>query len=801
MRTLKRILLGLLTAIALIIIAGLIYLNSLKYNALPDYNQDVELNGLNEEVLIYRDTFAIPHIFAKNEADLYVAVGYVMAQDRLWQMDLLRRVTIGRLSEIFGADMIETDLLLRSLRIPDKSLKLLETADSEILKTIESFADGINQYIRNKPLPPEFKILGYEPEPWKPEHSLNLIGYMSWDLTSGWGSEILLSQLQEVISESKLNMLIPDPGKYPTPVLPDFYGSDIEVVQTILDVSKRLKKLGTEIFAGSNNWAVSPLKSKTGKPLLANDMHLGLAVPGIWYQMHQVIEGKLNVTGVILPGAPAIVCGHNDSIAWGMTNVSVDNLDFYREKFNEDSTKYLFNNEWRELLIKEETIKIKGGDQRKFKLMFTHRGPIVNRFKNVKGDPISIRWIGNEMSNEMRTIYKLNRARNWEDFRDAVKTFVSISQNVVYADVNGNIGLQTSAGIPIREGNGISIYPGDTSQYDWKGIVPFEELPYEYNPDRGYVSSANNKTVPDDYPYYISSWFSKPYRIDRIREMLDEKEVLGPDDIMDMHADTKSKLADWILPYFMTSLETEKQWNELQSELLKKLNNWNGRLLADSPEGAVFEILYRKVNENMIKDDLPEELYKKLMGDRGVLENLLTNILPEKTSEWIDDKTTPEKESFDDIVIRSYKETIDELTSLCGNNPEKWNWGEIHTLFLNHPLGSVKILDKAFNLNRGPFKLPGSTHTVCPYSYNFNDLYKINHGASQRHIFDLSNWDTSKTVIPTGNSGIPSSPFYCNQTKLYINNQYHNDPFSLIEVRKVSRYEMKLVPDRSIARE
>jgi len=261
--------------------------------------------------------------------------------------------------------------------------------------------------------------------------------------------------------------------------------------------------------------------------------------------MHHVIEGELNVTGVVLPGAPYVIAGHNEDIAWGMTNVTVDDLDFYLETINpSDSNQYLLNGEWVDMRIVEEEIRVKGQkDPLKRYIRYTHRGPVVSSFKGVKDKVISIRWQGNEFSNEVRSVHLLNRAENWEDFRNAVRTFNSVNQNIVYADRFGNIGLQTSAGIPIRKEGGIPVYPGDTSLYDWQGQVPFEELPFSYNPECGYVSSANNKTVDESYPYYIGSWFSLPNRIGRIREMLEEKEVLGTDDFKRMLRDQHSQKA------------------------------------------------------------------------------------------------------------------------------------------------------------------------------------------------------------------------------------------------------------------
>lgn len=791
MKLIKRLIPALVIFIILAIITGFIFLNHIRTNALPDYSKDVSIPGLIDEVVIIRDSFAIPHIYALNDSDLYKATGFTMAQDRLWQMDLLRRITQGRLSEIMGNELVNTDLLMRALRIQEKSEKVLALTSPEIIHALEQFSAGINHYISNFPLPPEFRILGYKPEDWEPVHSVNLIGYMAWDLSSGWGPDYILHRLAGKVTGVHLKDLLPLNVVHSTPVFPEL--ANIPVVEsTLLSANRDLEKLGAQIFYGSNNWAVSGTKSNTGKPILANDMHLGLMSPGIWYQMHQVSEEGLNVTGVVLPGQPFVICGHNDSVAWGMTNVTVDDLDFYAEILNQDSSKYLFDGQWVDLMVKEEVIKTREGEEVAHKLRFTHRGPIINRFKNSEETPLSIRWMGNEMSNELRTVYLLNRAADWQDFRNAVNTFRSVSQNIVYADVKGNIGLQTSAGVPLRKNPGTGIYPGDTSLYDWTGFVPFGELPYEFNPAKGYVASANNKTVSENYPYYIGSWFSIPDRINRINELLEGKEKHGIEDFMAMHNDFKSKKAERFVPRFLKALDHVN--GEMYLSARNVLEDWDYVMDRKSTAASVFEILYRKVGENLVEDELSPELFHEFMGQRILFENLLENILVTGESVWLDNIHTPEHEDFDDIIIKAFHESVNELMQRLGNDVDEWNWGKLHTVTLSHPLGTIKSLNRAFSFNRGPYGVPGSFHTVTPYSYSFNNLYEVNHGASHRHIYDLSDWNASKTIIPTGTSGIPASDFYLDQLDMFLKNHYHADPFSHEKVENDARFRMKLIP-------
>lgn len=797
MKIFKKILAGIAILLLAILIIGFFLIRNISNRALPEYNRNIELTGISDEVVVYRDVHAVPHIFARNEHDLYVAVGYVMAQDRLWQMDLLRRVTLGRLSEIFGEDMVNTDALMRSLRMTEKSKFVLSRSDEPVIKALEAFAHGVNIFIeqQGKKLPPEFTILGYKPEPWLPEHSVNLIGYMAWDLTGAWSTEVILHKIRTVVEEEKFLELLPNLTVQKTNVHEIIDASEMEVRYSLLSHNNKLKEMGLAVFSGSNNWAVSGAKSTSGKPILANDMHLGLFSPGIWYQMHHVVEGKLNVTGVVLPGQPMVIAGHNERIAWGLTNVMLDDMDFYLETINPDNAnQYKFNGEWKEIRKETETIHIKGGTSVEKEIKFTHRGPVISDYKKVTDQVISMRWIGNEYSNELRTVYLLNRASNWEDFRNALTTFIAVSQNLNYADVDGNIGLQTSAGIPVRKGNGVFIYPGETDEYDWKGIVPFEDLPSTYNPASNTVSSANNKTVSDDYPHYISHWFDPPNRIDRIREMLDSGEQLSIDDFKKMQSDHESKLVERYLGDLIGVVSSVSALTENERTALGFLQDWNMVLDVKSSAAPVFEKFYITFVKNLLKDEMGDDFYLEFIGDKILVRNIFDHAWRNRNSAWIDNITTEKTETFEEIVLLSFKESVSWLEETINKNPEKWEWGKIHTITLKHPMGGVNILAKIFSLNKGPYPIGGSFHTVAPYSYSFKNPFVVNHGASQRHIFDLSDWDKSLVVIPTGTSGIPASKYYCDQTKMYLENNYKTDNFTERAVISTTRYVTKFLP-------
>ena len=796
MSPVKKILSVLLILVAILLLAGFLIVNSIRKGALPVYEGEISFSSLGSEVTIYRDQRGMPHIYASNEKDLYFATGYVMAQERLWQMDLIRRATTGRLSEIFGASMVQTDLFLRSLDMTTKSKLLIGNEDPEILECLRAYADGVNEYINRagKKLPPEFRILGYNPEPWKLEDIANIIGYMGWDLAAGnLSADIFNYRLFSKLGYEKGSTLIPDFKAVNSSVFPDFRLSDtaLKHAQDLLSSIDNLKALGIISFSGSNNWAVSGKKSLTGKPLLSNDMHLGLSAPGIWMQIHQVVPGKLNVTGVAVPGQPFIVAGHNEKIAWGMTNLMVDDIDLFAEKINPDNTsQYFFDNEWKNMEVRKEVIKIKGGEADTLSLAFTHRGPVVSGMRSVNDAVLSMRWSGNDMSDELRGVYLLNRASGWDEFRVALTAFRSVSQNFVYADVEGNIGLNTGGGIPVRKGNGSIIRDGSTDEFDWKGYVPFYQLPSSYNPENGQVSSANNKTVGDDYPFYIACRFYLPYRISRIRDMLDEKEKLGIDDFKRMITDQHSAYAALLTPHILKLKEKQPGMSSTESAALDLLKDWDYNMRADLAAPAVFEFFRTTLPQHLLGDELGE-LFAQ-MPDR-ISEYYIYRILqPGGEDEWIDDVTTPEKEDLDAIFLKSFTDCVGSLVDSCGADPEGWKWGSMHTLTLEHPMSKVKILDRVFGLNSETYGVGGSNHTVCPYTYK--NPFKSDDGASERHIFNTADWDESLTVIPTGASGVPGSEFYLSQTKSYVAGEFYKDAFTDNAVKAAAKYTLKLVP-------
>jgi penicillin amidase len=817
MKTPVKILFSGLLLLTLALTSGFISTPHKTGKSSPQYEGILSLPGLNDSVTVYRDERGMPHIYAANEHDLYMATGYIAAQERLWQMDLIRRSAAGRLSEIFGKSFMQADVFTRCLQIYETSRRILKDEDPEIIACMQAYTDGVNAFISSagKRLPLEYRLLSYKPEPWCNEDIVSIIGLMGWNLDyRNLTAELFIQQLINKLGIEKTIELIPDWQAAENIVYPDFKLNNtlVSLTRSFVSSYNKVTELGIPSLTASNNWAVSGERSETGRPLLSNDMHLSLTSPGIWMQIHQVIPGKLNVTGVMIPGEPLIIAGHNEKIAWGLTNLRVDAVDLFTETINpENSNQYLFNSEWREFTNKTEIIKEKGGKHDTVNIRFTHRGPVISGFidldkisskvkwlgfnylkglRDLEDLALSMRWTGFDKSDEVRSVYLLNIAGGWDDFREGLKTFRSISQNFAYADTDGNIGMNTGGGIPVRGSHGILIRDGTTDLYDWKGYVPFEQLPFSLNPESGSVSSANNRTVSNDYPYFVSHSFELPYRINRIREMLNEKMIHGIEDFKTMLADRHSDYARLLVPFILKLNDRKNGLTTIELQALEAIRDWDYDMNLSLTAPTIFEFFRISFLKNLLADELGD-LYDQLWDICG--EYYIYRILTEGPDEWVDNVSTEEEETLDNIVMQSFKDAVRSLTKKYGKDPSGWMWGKIHTITFMHPLGSVRILGSLFKLNSAEYPIGGSDHTVCPY-FTYNSDFKAVNGASMRYIYNTADWDDSYSVIPGGASGVPGSEFYLSQVQTYLEGKFYKDHFSDEAVREAAKYTLVLKP-------
>ena len=571
MRILKWIV-GIFVGLILVIFVGIYaYLRF----TLPDYKGEISVPGINKPVDIIRDSYGMPHIYAQTDSDAYFALGYCVAQDRLFHMDLMRRAARGKLAEILGPDLVPVDKFFRTITAGKSIEEIAAAYQPETIFAARAYAAGVNYFIKHHkgPLPLEFTILGYTPEPWQPSDAVAIQYVMAEDLNTAFTVEMLHAAVIDRVGKEMAQEIFPDYAEgYPTIVA---QGSAMLDFLSALNLARKFR--GAEGSGASNSWVVSGKKSATGKPLLANDPHLGLGVPGIWYEAHLVCP-SMNVSGALLPGVPFVIIGANEHVAWGFTNVMADDADFYIEKINPaNPDQYEFMGRWEDMNIKEEVIKVKDDADVTFKVRLTRHGPIIdeiNKYNEPRDTALAMRWTAYDVLHAT-PFYYLNTARSVADVEKAASHFKCPGQNWVYADDQGNIGFWTAVAIPMRDGfSGALPVPGWDGKHEWKGYVPTEQQPHLRNPDKGWIATANNKIVGDDYPYPISHYYTMPDRFMRIKEMITAKQKFDTQDFAKMQSDFYVVLAKEWAPMILAA-QFDKPLSETEKKAKAALKDWN----------------------------------------------------------------------------------------------------------------------------------------------------------------------------------------------------------------------------------
>jgi penicillin amidase len=816
-----RISLGILGVLLVIVLALVITVFVMIRRPFPKTDGTLNLPGLQAEVQVYRDEYGIPHIYAQNEHDLYMAQGYVHAQDRFWQMEFWRHISQGRISEIAGEATIDSDIFIRTMgwnRMAQAYVDYYEQEQPEYMTILNAYSEGVNAYIdqnRNQ-LSINQTVLGlvnepWEIEPWEPVHTVGWGVVMSDDLGGNWSSELRRTELIKELGESKVASLLPfypyddRPVMVPTSAMPDLMDGESSswlreldtavnwqnINTTIVGSKPNLGYLGTAPFVGSNNWVISGDHTESGLPLLANDPHLGIQMPSIWYEIGLHTPGN-NVVGFSFAGVPGIVIGHNDHIAWGVTNVGPDVQDLYIEKINPNNpNQYEFMGEWRDMDIIQEVIKVNGGDDVTIEVKLTQHGPIISDLRDNVNDPLALKWTAQEPSRVLQSVILLNNAKNYDDFREALRYWDGPSQNFVYADTEGNIAYQTPGLIPIRKaGNGLVPVPGWTGEYEWEGWIPYEKLPHLLNPDWGYIVTANHAVVDEDYPYLINLYWADGDRgqriTDMITEVIDRGDKLTVDDMARIQFDSYSMLAQDYLPLFkgLSSEDADVQ------AAIERLRGWDGQLRRDSVPAALFEVFYYHLAQNMLADDVGADNV-----DRVHSRVFMHDMAAQPNAIWWDDVTTTEKETAETIILQSLADTTAWLTEKLGDNMNDWTWGSLHTAtFVSAPLGQSGVGLIESLVNAGPIPVDGGPSIVNATSYSWSNIAAVTGHPSMRMIVDLSDWDNMKTVIPTGQSGHPTNPHYTDQMPLWQNGQHHPMWFTDEAVQAAAKDVLVLQP-------
>lgn len=789
MQKLLRVLLIILIVAVLLIIPGIFIVRGILEQSVPSYSGTVQAQGLKGETQIWFDSLGIPYIEASDETDAAYALGYLHAQERLFQMELGRRAGLGRLSEILGEKTLRFDKLFRTVGIERTARKILDQTPDETRKMLEAYSEGVNTYLRlnSSRLPVEFDILGYLPEEWQPLHSIIMMRMMAWELNIAWWQDIALTRVIEKAGEQKRNDVIPS---FPedAPMLSSFNihsssGHNFAFFDIVKDYKEFVGITGSQ--AGSNNWVVAPSRSASGAAILASDPHLSHQQPGKWY-LAVIRAGSLNVSGVTLAGIPAVVIGKNDSIAWGLTNVMADDADFYSVQLTKDRKGYVIDGDTSALTVIDTEIKVKDQEPELLRIYITEFGPVVSAVHPHTADSseqsvvreIAMKWTGNDISDEYLAAYKLNKAGNLNEFRNAVSLFKVPGQNFVYGDRKGNIAYYTGAGIPVRGGGDPRmILDGTTGKTRWNGYIPFADLPFAVNNSQGYIATANNRTKAT--PYYISTLWEPSSRIERINRLLTDKDKHSAQDFMNYQYDRVSFYAEKVTPYILAAFNDVKVQDINLKESLMLLEAWDYSFEPQSQTPAVYSVFLYKFFENTLKDELGSELLNQYARIANVPLKIIFQLINNPAAPVFDDISTPQIETRDDIIRKSLNDALNWLENRYGENISGWQWGVVHTLTLKHFFsGNSELLDRYINDGPHPLGGDGTTLNLSEYPFYQHDSFgKVKEfenlvGPSMRFICDFSQPDQFYYITTGGQSGNSMSNHYKNLTSHWLAGKY-----------------------------
>ncbi len=779
-----RFVIGFSCTLLIVLVTAALFLRHLVTKSFPVTRGSIQITALHAPVQVYRDEYGVPHIQAGDTHDLMMATGYVHAQDRLWQMDLMRRAGEGRLAEVLGKPALDLDLLFRTIDLRDVAARIEEAMHPESRQILEDYAAGVNAYIADHQgkYPIEFDMLNYAPEPWTVRQSILVTRLTAWELNLAWWTDLTYGELAQRVSPEMLQEIIPAfPDSVAVTVPTSLMKRSLSGISSMMEAARSYRsffQLGG-LEAGSNAWAVDSTRSLTGKPLLANDPHLAMPCPSRWYLLHLSAPGW-NVAGVSLPGMPLVVIGHNNALAWGLTNAMIDDADFYAEEL--DTTKpghYRYHGSSFPIEEREEKIYMGKSDSLVFMARSTRHGPIVNdvhpMHKHLDSlehrTPLAMRWTGFEVSDETYGFMKANVATNAGEFAQAMSNLTVPGQAVVYADTGGTIAYWTAARVPIRgKGNPMLPLAGNEPETEWKGFVPFEKLPHAINPPEGFVACANQKIADAGYPYYLSNLWEPPARIERIRHLLKTTEKLSADDFKQFQQDLTSYYARDVTGDLLAAFTDAPAPSQEIADALTYLRNWDFRFTQNDVSTTIFNVFFMKLLQNTYEDDMGSDLFRDFVFFSAIPYRVTSSLLAADSSRWFDDRRTPQIESKRDILRKSLADAVDELRTSHGPEMKTWQWGMLHTVTFSHPFGSRKPLDHVFNI--GPFPIAGGGTTLNKSEYRFTAPYGVTVGPSMRQVIDLADPMVAYTVITSGESGQPLQAHYDDQVPLWLNGGY-----------------------------
>lgn len=836
MRWWQKLLLGFGALVAVIVLGLWLFLTFSVHRAFPVIEGTVLIEGLDGTVEIVRDDMGIPHIYASSSNDLFLAQGYVHAQDRFYQMDFWRHVGAGRLSEMFGDSEVDTDIFLRTLGFTQVAEQELATMDTTSAAVLDAYTAGVNAYLADRTegdLSFEYTILrfvnaSYEPEPWTPVHSLTWGKVMAWDLGSNMRSEIDRAMLLGVLSPERVAQLYPPyPGDQNPYIIGDVAAASAQpglratpgitaALQRVAENADTLSTLmagGDGTAIGSNSWVVSGDLTATGLPILANDPHLAIQLPSIWYQvgLHCIDRSApcpYDVVGFSFAGVPGVIIGHNDTIAWGFTNLAPDVQDLYIEKINPGTlNQYEVNGEWEDMAVRTERIEVAGGDPVDIFVRETRHGPIVSGTFDPLDDfddsgvdkpdayEIALRWTALEPGfNIVRAFIDLDKASSWDEFREALRFFDVPAQNSVYADIEGNIGYQAPGRIPIRaDGDGMLPVPGWTDQYEWLASIEFDDLPTIFNPEEGYIVTANNAAVDTTYPYLITNDWNRGYRARRLVDLLTSNPGLTLEEHGIVQFDTLNLNADRLVPFVLEATSAGLDGREVEARTV--LADWDHRMDSDSAGAAIFAATWRAMLALTFHDELPEDQWPQ-GGSRWF--QVMSEMVELPEDPFWDDITTDQREQRDDILRAAFEAGVEDVADLQGGGPAGWEWGAMHhATFENQSLGQsdVGLIDD--RLNRGTFPASGGRDIVNATGWTATEGYFVDWISSMRMLVDLGDLSRSLTVHTPGQSGHTEHEHYDDMIELWIAGEYYPMRWTRSQVDEAAEGMLTLEPPES----
>ncbi|ELR73535.1 Penicillin amidase family protein [Fulvivirga imtechensis AK7] len=746
----------------------------------PKYSGEADLPGLTQTAEVLFDSYGTPHIFAESDEDAFRALGYVHAQDRLWQMELMRRIAPGRLSELFGSDLVETDVFFRTLGIHEyskSSVEALKKRGGKMLVLAEAYLQGVNQFQKDGPTPIECTMLGVEDEPFTLEDIYNITGYMSFSFANAFKTEPAVSAFA-AMGYDYLKVFDLDTTRSERI---KSYTTDSNHVAIANQVNEVFNKLPLAPFIGSNSWVIAPQKSSTGRVILCNDPHIGYSQPAVWYEAHLSSPG-LNYVGYHVAGVPFAFLVHSEYVANGLTMFENDDVDFYREQVNEQNPdQYWAVDHWEAFDKRREVIKVKDSADVEIEVRLTRHGPVIN--EAIKGlaeteAPISVWWVYFKFPNYiLDAAHEMAVAKNMEDMRKAAEKIHAPGLNLMYGDNDGNVAWWAVGKLVKRPShvNSKLILDGASGADDPQGYYEFNENPQAVNPPWGYVYSANNQPVMniEDSTVLYPGYYLPGNRAERIVKVLEAQEKFSKDDLKNLFLDSKSISAIEMQKSLMSLVEINAL-NEGERTALEQFNSWDGMHEEDTYGAAIYYTWVYFIYEIAMIDDLKErfgekgsDIFKAFMSAH-LMKRSIPTFISAADSPWWDDVATETTEGRPEMVTAAFKETVRYLSDRFGEDQENWKWTNVHTLEHPHPLGAVDMLKPLFNV--GPFAITGSDMVVNNQGFPFSKdkLFNVSFGPSTRRIIDFSDINNSESILPTGQSGVPFSDHYDDQSEMYI---------------------------------